>query len=72
MTLPAILHAAILHAEMLTLVFRDNFLIKLTLASKKEETKKQACFIGLQKLSVLTVIFTYFCIVLNLCIDFDL
>lgn len=51
MTLPAILHAAILHtmilhAEMLTqsgkLVFRDNFLIKLTLASKKEETKKQA------------------------------
>lgn len=29
-------------------------------------------FCGLQKLSVLAVIFTYFCIVLNLCIDFDL
>lgn len=50
MTLPAIPHAAILHAAiphaaMLTqsgrLVFRGNFLIKLTLSSKKEETKKQ-------------------------------
>lgn len=45
-TLSAILCAAILHAVMLTqsgkVVFRGNFLIKLTLASKKEETQKQA------------------------------
>lgn len=45
MTLPALLRAAILHAAMLTqsgkLIFRGNFLIKLILASKKEETEKQ-------------------------------
>lgn len=46
MTLSAILCAAILHAVMLTqsgkVVFRGSFLIKLTLAPKKEETQKQA------------------------------